>query len=356
MADSASSMSWYRIIDAIEPYAGMVFRAAMTVTILALCYILLGIFTKAPVFTSKLYLASNFLIGSMVLFALAAIFLYFEEKSVGIGVALIGLAFYFGGPPIAGQLGKSAGTAALVAVLQKSALPLIVLGGLKYLADMVQWLIGLPDRMKQRADVGVGKQAEPAQQRAAKDANMFSPCWKLPFCREVIRKQCPAYLAKKRCWKFGRGCYCDEEMISRIIRGESLEVIKAPTRMSREGKPPCGRCYIYLEHQSHKFRMISPLALPATIAGIFFGWPYYLQGFKVLDDAMNAVWKSLNFDPKNLTPKAIATEVPGANEVGQMDAQQVAQISHYIFGVMLGFFLLVYISKFIEWAIFKAKL
>ena len=128
-------------------------------------------------------------------------------------------------------------------------------------------------------------------------------------CREVIRKQCPAYLAKKRCWKFGRGCYCDEEMISRIIRGESLDVIKAPTRMSREGKPPCGRCYIYIEHQSHKFRMLSPLALPATLAGIFFGWPYYLQAFKVLDKAMDAVWKSLNFNPANLIHPATLVDV-----------------------------------------------
>jgi len=351
-----SSMQWYRIIEAIEPYASWAFRAALTVTILAFLYIALGIFTKAEVFTGQLRPASTVLIASLILLSASSIFLYFEVAGVGLAIAGLGLGFYFGGPPLVAQLGKSAGVAALVTVLQKSALPLIVMGGLKYLADMVIWLIGLPDRMKQRADIGVGRPAEPAQQRAAKDANMFSPCWKLPFCREVIRKQCPAYLAKKRCWKFGRGCYCDEEMISRIIRGESLDVIKAPTRMSREGKPPCGRCYIYIEHQSHKFRMLSPLALPATIAGMFFGWPFFLQGFKVLDDAMNAVWKALNFSPTNLTPKNLQTTVEGANEVGQMDAAQIAHISHYIFGVLLGFFMLIYISKFIEWAVFKAKL
>ena len=71
---------------------------------------------------------------------------------------------------------------------------------------------------------------------------------------------------------------------------------------------------------------------------------------------MNAIWKTLNFDPKNLTPGAIATEVEGAHEVGQMKPEEIAQISQYIFAVVLGFLLLVYISKFIEWAIFKAKL
>src|SRR5690606_15002635 len=101
-----------------------------------------------------------------------------------------------------------AAASSIIVPLRTAGYVLTVVGLIKGLLDLVLWFTELPTRMKQRADVGVDKKAEPAQQKVAAHANMFSPCWKLPFCREVIRKQCPAFLAKKRCWKFGRGCYC----------------------------------------------------------------------------------------------------------------------------------------------------
>jgi hypothetical protein len=211
-----------------------------------------------------------------------------------------------------------------------------------------------------RADVGVGQMAEVAQQRTARNANMFSPCWQLPFCREVIRKQCPAYLAKTRCWKFGRGCYCDEEMISRIIRGESIDMIKAPTRMSRQGKPPCGRCYIFLEHQTLKYKMISPLAIPATLIIMFLGWSTYETMFGVAGKSLQFVWNKLSFAKATATTvtTTVTTGTPGTPDMGnyQLTPEQVQAAAMNMFGFLVGFFLLIYLSKAIEWAIYKARL
>lgn len=304
---------------------------------------------------SNLSLAAAVLNWALVVIALAAIVSAFDVTAVGLGVAALGVGLHFGAPFLLFSLAQSKAIGTVADAFRQGGFVLVVVGLLKYAVDLALWAMGSPERNRKKASVGLAQRAEPAQQRVASEANMFSPCWKLPFCREVIRRQCPAFIARKRCWKFGRGCYCDEEMISRIIRGESMEAISAPTKRSREGKPPCDRCYIYIEHQAHKFRAMSPLAIPATIIGMFLIWPLYDRTFTKLLSGLDTIWVHIGFHPADLTPDAVKTNVPGAHDVGQLTPEQVAHFAVVLFGVVLGFMMLIYISKFIEWAIFKAK-
>jgi len=362
-------------VTKMEPVANIVFRIAGVAAGLSLAYMLLAIFggsakpptgtvTQAQIqafaqVTKNLALASTIFNWALIFVALSVIILAFEERWIGLGIAGLGLVLAIGVPLMLSSALGNTGTggrlgAIIVSNLVISTRVLLVLGLLKYAMDMVQWLIELPERMKQRASVGVGNRAEAQQQRIAKGANMFSPCWSLPYCREVIRKQCPAYLAKKRCWKFGRGCYCDEEMISRIIRGESLDVIKAPTRMSRQGKPPCDRCYIFIEHQSLKFKALSPLAVPLTIVGMFLIWQPYTVASGFILKNFDVILSKMSFSTANpLEPTAAAVEEA---KKYQINTDQVVQYGQVMFGILLGFLLLIYISKFLEWAVFKAKL
>jgi hypothetical protein len=285
----------------------------------------------------------------------------FDVRPLGAITAALGVALQFGSPLLLKSIGETPAMGALAVQLIAAGKVIFILGLVKTVGDMAAWLVELPNRMQLRADVGVGQMAEVAQQRVARNANMFSPCWQLPFCREVIRKQCPAYLAKTRCWKFGRGCYCDEEMISRIIRGESIDMIKAPTRMSRQGKPPCGRCYIFLEHQTLKYKMISPLAIPATLAIMFFGWSTFQSVFGMAGDSLQVVWEKLSFAKATVTTTVTTTAAPGTPGAPDMSAyqlspEQVQQAAQNMVGFLVGFFLLIYISKGIEWAIYKARM
>jgi hypothetical protein len=282
--------------------------------------------------------------------------LWFRSSAVAFSVLAIGIFLHLGTPLLLfNQVGRTAATGIIVLPLRQAGIVLIGLGLIKYAIDAAFWIRQLPERMQARADIGVAEKAEPAQRRLAKNSNAFSPCWQLPFCREVIRKQCPAYLARKTCWKFGRGCYCDEEMISRIIRGESLDTIKAPTRMSRKGKPPCGRCYIYLEHQSHKFRLYSPLAVPATVIGVYLLWPIYTKVFDGFNQYLNKFWDLVSFNPRNLATGSLKIDPQSVKDMSQLNPDQVTHVALVIFGVLLGFMLLIYISKFIEWAVYTAK-
>jgi hypothetical protein len=68
------------------------------------------------------------------------------------------------------------------------------------------------------------------------------------------------------------------------------------------------------------------------------------------------VWRGLSsVDATKLTPEAIKARSSG-DEVGQLSTEDVMHVAAVMFGVILGFMLLIYISRFIEWAIYKAKL
>lgn len=352
-----------QVLDWFEEPATWVLRGCFLVGSLCLAYILVGVFfgkpgpgnVPNPDLVRNLTYASQGLSYALLVGFIAAMLLAYEDNRIGAIAVGVGILLHFGLPLGLNVLvGDSRSTAAMAAMFRNGGWILLIVGLVKTAFDTIAWLVTLPEKVKSAADVGFARPAELKQQAVAREATMFSPCWKLPFCREVIRKQCPAFLAKKACWKFGRGCYCDEEMIGRIIRGEDMAVVKAPTRMSRTGKPPCGRCYIFLEHQTHKFRLLSPLALPLAVVATFLVWPFYAKAFGLFEKATTSIWKSLSFNPSKLTPDALKTASP----VDTAYAADPAQIAHYamlMLGVIMGFFILIYISKFIEWAIYKAK-
>ena len=361
-----------RALDMIEGPASWALRVFGVVGLLCLAFLLAALFfsgignlepgtPKAIAAIRNLgYAAKGFSI-CLLISAIASLLLSYEDNKIGAIFAFIGGALWFGSPLLVKMAAGESQAAALVGAavippLSMAGRALLYIGAAKATIDVFDFLWKLPDRVKAKnANVGQGRPTEAKQRAIASQANMMSPCWKLPFCRESIRVLCPAFIAKKTCWKFGRGCYCDEEMIARIVRGEPMAVISAPTRIS-QSKPPCGRCYIYLEHQTYKFRMLSPLALPATILIGYLGYPLYEQAFGLFDKALQSVWGMFSFTPP--VPKAIDTTQANKDLVENvaLNAGQVSDIAQAIIGVLLGFFLLIYISKGIEWAIFKAKL
>src|SRR5690606_7296549 len=101
-------------------------------------------------------------------------------------------------------------------------------------------------------------------------------------------------------------------------------------------------------------KMLSPLALPMTALIMYFIWPFYSALFTAFSNS--PIWNVLSFDAKKVTPDAIATKTPGTEPVSSLSDEQVIYVATILIGILLGFFVLVYVSKFIEWAIYKAKL
>ncbi|HZT44264.1 MAG TPA: hypothetical protein VFA07_19015 [Chthonomonadaceae bacterium] len=130
----------------------------------------------------------------------------------------------------------------------------------------------------------------------------FAKCWQLPFCRESIRRQCPIFHAKTKCWKERVGCMCEENIIMLAMGGGEKEqppvglnkdtgfvpigdlIVKSQketraqiqTRVGPRGvriptnphlneeqkRERCRNCIIYNEHQRQKYQLLS---VPATL-------------------------------------------------------------------------------------------
>ncbi|BCM93991.1 hypothetical protein IAD21_05886 [Abditibacteriota bacterium] len=362
-----------RILDAGDDVFTWVARVAVLVVGFSLAVLLAGLFLgnaaniaqnpKGADLANFLVLATKGLTLGTLALSISMLLLTYDDNRMGAIVAGIGLLFHFGGPlGLRALLGPTNPLLGALAIqFFNIGRILLVIGMFKAVIDVGIWLFNLPNQIKSKQSsagaVGFGNPVESKQAKLARQANMFSPCWKLPFCREPIRVLCPAFLAKKTCWKFGRGCYCDTEMVGRIVRNEPLEVIKAANTMQSKQAPPCGRCYIFLEHQTHKFRMISPLVLPTTILFMFGIWPLYNRLFLGFTSGYTKLFSSLSFSTASFTPDAIKASAEGQAQAaaGTLSPQEIAQVSSYMLGALLGFFLLIYLSKFVEWAIFKAK-
>lgn len=362
-----------RFVDLGSDIYTWVARGAFLVVGLSLAVLLAGIFLggaaniasnpKGADLAKFLLLATKGLTLGTLALSISLLLLTYDDNRMGAAVAATGVVFQFIVPfGLRSLLGPTNPLfAPMVIQFFTVGKIILVVGGIKALLDVAQWLWNLPNKIKAKQSgagaVGFGNPVESKQQKLARQANMFSPCWKLPFCREPIRVLCPAFLAKKTCWKFKRGCYCDTEMVGRIVRNEPLDVIKAANTTQSNMAPPCARCYIFLEHQTHKFRMMSPLVLPATIAVMVGIWPLYNRLFVSAMSGYLNFFATMSVSTTSLTPDAIkaSAEAQAAAAASQMSPEAIAQVSSYVMGGLVGFFLLIYLSKFVEWAIFKAK-
>jgi hypothetical protein len=205
-----------------------------------------------------------------------------------------------------------------------------------------------------KGEIGIADKA-PVRERLSHKPSVFSPCWELPFCRETIRKICPAYLARKKCWKFGKGCYCDQEMITRIITGEvgvntasarafARETITTDLGLdtAKRSKPPCGKCYIYLYHQQLKHKLVSPLILPVTIGLVVLLKPTFDHAYAVCAQYGARFWQTISFTKAPPPPP----HAPGTFDI--------ALQGFVLF--LFGFFLLIMLTKILEFCIYKLKL
>jgi hypothetical protein len=302
--------------------------------------------------TTYLTLMAAALTGSLITLALSYLVLTWEDDSAGGILAGVGIVLHIGLPwLIFGTVGRTPATAAVAQGFRSAGFVLAVLGGLKLAWSSYRWLKTMPDRMRDQASVGIPGSARGQESQAA-FANVFSPCWQLSYCREVIRRQCPAFLAKTKCWKFGKGCFCDEEMINKIIAGDQLSatVRSASTTHSKRrpgSKPPCRKCYIYLEHQGHKLRWCSPLALPLSVGLTFLIWPLYSLVWKTFGGALGWIWSHVAFSPVQV----MGPQPKGGNPVGQLGPEEVSALAQNLGGLFIGFFLLLVILRLTEMAI-----
>ncbi len=199
------------------------------------------------------------------------------------------------------ELGQS-----LVVSFQSAGGAMIVLGIMRIVVGRII-LLASPSHGASKLSGLSAEATAIAAERATERPSLLRRCYELHFCRTSLRANCPRFLEGTSCWRRKSGCYCDQGLATSLLSGigadtrakaaEELEAAQRRTRARRQQKKvPCGECPLYLEHQKHKYRVLSwftyPLAaviVGANVGRIQAGYQWvewrlgdFLAGFQVL--------------------------------------------------------------------------
>ena len=182
-------------------------------------------------------------------------------------------------------------------------------------------------------------------------------CWQMPYCREYLRKFCTAYGKRKSCWRLKSGCYCDEEMILRVMKRSatskldgfdqrySMPTVGKKKLSGAQKRKRCRECFIYSEHQKLKYRILSPLMFPV---GILIMWTYFIPAKAMLHRALELTDKFAG----RISFGAGQIQLPGIKSTSVVAASNTVE---YLFLICLGMILVSYLIRGLEYFIFDLQ-
>ncbi len=313
--------------------------------------------------TRSVGLAKTIFLWSLWVVVIAAMIRHYRTESVAYLTMLVGGACWAIVPLVVRS--KVPGTSArelmvlgqsLVSSFQASGGALVVLGFLRVAVGRIT-VLASPTYAAKLAGLS-GTASEIAAERALERPSLMRQCWELHFCRGSLRARCPRFLEGVSCWKRKSGCYCDQNLASQLLSSmgadtrvqvaEEMEAARGRSRGQRSGsrstasKAPCGQCPIYLEHQKHKYRVLSWLSYPAAAAIIGLTVGHIVAGYEWVEFKLGSVLAGFQVLPHPLSDRPL-------QDISWVSAQGAAVL---LIGVLLVGILL----RVIEVAVFRFKL
>ncbi|MFB3882128.1 MAG: hypothetical protein ACE149_12750 [Armatimonadota bacterium] len=311
--------------------------------------------------TRNLGLAKGAFLWCLWVLMLATMVRHYKVESTGLAAMLAGAACWAVLPLIVRsridstsaqellQLGQS-----LITSFQTTGGGLVVVGFLRFGIGRVI-LLASPARAAARFMIGSPDAGAIAAERALEKPSLMRKCYELHLCRTGLRTNCPRFLEGASCWKKKSGCYCDQNLATQLLTGisanaraavtEELQAAQRRTRIQtkrQRQKASCSECPIYLEHQKHKYRVISWLSYPAAAAIIGATVTYIQYGYEWVEYKLGDFLAGFQLLPHRLSDAPL---------------QQVQWISAENAAVLLiGVLLVGLILQLTELAIFRVKL
>jgi hypothetical protein len=291
-------------------------------------------------------------ISGLVLIFSAATRYYWEEVT-GYLFLIGGGALYWGVPMLIGSSLQLVGTDyARVLVFVVGQFKLVGIMAMVFsvpfiLADFWLKMRGVR-RAIPRSAVSVSKEPEAPKSR------LYIFCWQLPYCREYLRKFCNAYEQRKSCWRVKSGCYCDEDMILRVMKRSSTSRLPGfdqrysevaggkKSLTSAQKRERCRQCFLYAEHQKQKYRMLSPLVFPATMLLMWIYLDPVRKALKFALDKTDTLAQNLQYGP------AIANQ--------WTNAQATSETVMWLFLMCIGLVVITYLLRGLEFMIFELQM
>lgn len=298
-------------------------------------------------------------ISGLVLLVSAMIRFYSEEIT-GYVFLITGAAFYWGFPMLVGSALQArpivgAGGSPvfhIVSQFQLIGVVALVLAVPLIMADFLFKLRGV-QRPTKKGAVTVSKETEQPRSR------LYLFCWQMPYCRDYLRKYCKAYEQRKSCWRLKSGCYCDEDLILRVMKKDGAKAtgfdqrFSAPTIGARskqltaaQKRQRCRECFLYTEHQRQKYRLLSPLVFPAVIGII---WMYFKPVKVWLETGLTWIDEKMAF----LSMHPSASQTPNSQWV---NVHATSDVVIWLFIICVGMVLITYLLRGLEYAIFDLQI
>jgi len=295
--------------------------------------------------------------------AVALVLLTLEDVTFAVVLGILGAGLTFGMPIlVASNLQANASTpaSAINTWSGNAGMGMLFVVGVRILWEIISQIRnagsrGLTAEEKAAAAAVVDKK------KKWKKPGLWDHCWDMPYCHEAVRDICPAYKARKSCWRFGYGCNCDPSLIETLIRtgGSSLgKGVSKETAAQRvrdayvrsdlaadavvgtgQRTIPCSKCSIFVEHQRQKFRVLNPVAVVGTIVGLAFLYKPLLAVYTQVINFMAALAARLTYGDR----------IDPGEWIQYLNTPTV-QIFFFVF---VGLIALAYVLKAVEWAILK---
>ncbi|MHB9037846.1 MAG: hypothetical protein ACYC64_14405 [Armatimonadota bacterium] len=287
-----------RLVALLDSISSLGLKVGISVAILAAGYLLTVVFgprireiDKLAAADSK-YLLDTLRIAVTALTIASAIVVvslivrFYYEEVVGQALSVAGALMYLGTPEVFGRFVsvQNAQAAGVVSTIVREFCfvgMICLIPGLVLVVRDCILRIWRGISVKRILESRWGDERERERRKKPK---FYGSCWDMSYCREFVRQVCPAFTAKKPCWRMKVGCYCDEHTILMAMAGkgdgnDSYKGILHSLGLDGQSKKPkvsakvkrarCRRCGIYAEHQRQKYRILSPIAFPSVVLALY---------------------------------------------------------------------------------------
>lgn len=265
-------------------------------------------------------------IATMV-FVVCLILRYYAYPEAGGGLLVGGAVFFFAAPML---IDAVAGNGQMPAALARLGNPKVYLKSQFGMSGLVMCGAGVIDLIahailmfasaSSRRPRANAESAETAAQVRKPNDRFLGYCWELPFCRDTEKKLCPVRARKQPCWRSGRGCYCDQNIILQLSGGSYAASRGTAGYLSRtatvvrpktwaEKREQCLGCPVYLHRQGQKYKVLAPASIIACITAAVLFWPQISKAYPTTVLAAGRAMSGFSFGQSQGGVPAWATDL-----------------------------------------------
>jgi hypothetical protein len=179
---------------------------------------------------------------SLGILLLTLTILFYDEEALGYTLVALAIFAYYGMPfllefALSDQVAawtstKNVAAMAILAEFRTAGIMMAVPGGILLLRDIFMRIVhGARRRRDEFSTMQYGGSVHEETPPKGAPIGMMAKCWQMSFCRDAIRKRCPIYHARTRCWKERVGCMCEENVIRHAMDAIiNKEIIRFDTK------------------------------------------------------------------------------------------------------------------------------